>query len=125
MRPYVQAVYDVTLATARRNLSEAVYKTAWSEGQSLTAEDAVAFAGAALAELQQHDPAPPEASFGLTTREAEILKLVAAGNSNSEIASTLFISVPTVKRHVSTILGKLNLPSRPAVVAFAHTHGLA
>ena len=36
----------------------------------------------------------------------------------------LFISVPTVKRHVSTILAKLDLPSRPAAVAFAHTHGL-
>ena len=58
------------------------------------------------------------------TRELEVLRLVAAGRSNGEIAAMLFISVPTVKRHVSTILAKLDLPSRPAAAAFAHTHGL-
>ena len=64
-------------------------------------------------------------AYGLSKREVEVLRLVAAGHSNSQIAAALFISVPTVKRHVSTILAKLDLPSRPAAVAFAHTHGLA
>ena len=79
-----------------------------------------------LASADQPTPgAPPRmAPHGLTPREAEVLRLVAAGRSNGEIAAILFISVPTVKRHVSTILAKLDLPSRPAAVAFAHTHGL-
>jgi DNA-binding NarL/FixJ family response regulator len=50
--------------------------------------------------------------------------LVAAGLSNREIAATLFVSVSTVKRHLSTILGKLGLPSRSAATAYAHTHHL-
>ena len=73
------------------------------------------------------DGVPPGTplQYTWTVREVEVLQLVAAGHSNREIAETLFISVPTVKRHLSTILRKLDLPSRPAAVAFAHTHGLA
>jgi DNA-binding CsgD family transcriptional regulator len=55
----------------------------------------------------------------------EVLRLVAAGRSNREIADALFISVPTVKRHLTTILGKVGVPSRSALTAYAHTHGLA
>ena len=54
-----------------------------------------------------------------------MLRLVADGRSNREIAETLFVSVPTVKRHLSNILGKLELPSRSALNTYAHTHGLA
>jgi DNA-binding NarL/FixJ family response regulator len=61
---------------------------------------------------------------GLTSREMDVLRLVAQGHSNQKIADALFISVPTVKRHLSNILGKLGLPSRSAVTAYAHTHGL-
>jgi len=46
------------------------------------------------------------------------------GHSNREIAATLFISVFTVKRHVTTILGKLGQPSRSAAITYAHTHHL-
>ena len=49
---------------------------------------------------------------------------MAAGQSNREIAVALFISVPTVKRHLTNILGKLELPSRSALNTYAHTHGL-
>ena len=52
------------------------------------------------------------------------LRLVAAGHSNREIAAQLFISIPTVKRHVTNILGKLALPSRSALNTYAHAHGL-
>jgi DNA-binding CsgD family transcriptional regulator len=55
----------------------------------------------------------------------EVLRLVAAGRSNREIADALSISIPTVKRHLTTILAKLDLPSRAAAVAYAHNHGLA
>ena len=46
------------------------------------------------------------------------------GRSNREIAAALFISVPTVKRHLTNMLNKLQLPSRSALTAYAHTHGL-
>lgn len=61
---------------------------------------------------------------GLTHREVEVLQLVAAGRSNREIATELFVSERTVHRHMSNILAKLELPSRAAATAFAYEHGL-
>ena len=61
---------------------------------------------------------------GLTKRELEELRLVAAGRSKRESADSLFISVPTVKRHLTNILGKLGLPSRSALNTYAHAQGL-
>ena len=76
----------------------------------------------------EQTPAAPQTSdvtgHGLTPRELDVLRLVATGRSNWEIAEALFISVPTVKRHLSTILGKLALPSRSSATAYAHTHHL-
>jgi ATP/maltotriose-dependent transcriptional regulator MalT len=61
---------------------------------------------------------------GLTEREVEVLRLVAAGKSNREIADKLYISVKTVARHLSNIFFKLNVSSRTAATAFAYTHGI-
>ena len=58
--------------------------------------------------------------LGLTTRELEVLRLVAAGRSNREIASELFISIKTASVHVSNILGKLGVTSRGEAAATAH-----
>ena len=55
----------------------------------------------------------------LSERELEILKLIAAGNSNQEIAQKLFLTVGTVKWHVNHILGKLNARNRHAAVTWA------
>jgi len=67
--------------------------------------------------------AAPE-THGLTARELEVLRLVAAGNSNREIAATLVISEHTVARHVQNIFRKLGVPSRTAASAFAYEHHL-
>jgi NarL family two-component system response regulator LiaR len=61
----------------------------------------------------------------LTEREAEVLKLVAQGKSNQEIAQQLFIGEGTVRTHVSNILGKLHLASRTQATLFALKEGLA
>jgi DNA-binding CsgD family transcriptional regulator/tetratricopeptide (TPR) repeat protein len=58
--------------------------------------------------------------LGLTAREFEVLRLVAAGRSNPEIASELFISVKTASVHVSNILGKLGVAGRGEAAAMAH-----
>jgi len=65
-----------------------------------------------------------EKPHGLTPRELEVLCCLATGKTNKEIASELFISERTVDRHVSNILGKLNLPSRSAATAFAYKQNL-
>jgi DNA-binding CsgD family transcriptional regulator len=61
---------------------------------------------------------------GLTEREAEVLRLVAAGRSNHDIASVLVLSPKTVERHLSNIFVKLGVSSRTAAAAYAHEHGL-
>ena len=66
-----------------------------------------------------------EATHGLTPRELEVLRLVATGKSNREIASALVISEHTVARHVQNILTKLGVASRTAAGAFAFEHDLA
>jgi DNA-binding NarL/FixJ family response regulator len=63
-------------------------------------------------------------THGLTVRELEVLRLVAAGKSNKEIAATLVISEHTVARHVQNIFTKLRVPSRTAAGAFAFEHDL-
>ncbi|MBL7550334.1 response regulator transcription factor [Frankia sp. AgB1.9] len=58
--------------------------------------------------------------LGLTARELEVLRLVAAGSSNPQIASALFISRKTASTHVSNILGKLGVATRGEAAAVAH-----
>jgi DNA-binding CsgD family transcriptional regulator/tetratricopeptide (TPR) repeat protein len=61
---------------------------------------------------------------GLTARELEVLRLVAAGNTNRAIAGELVLSDRTVDRHVSNIYAKLDVSSRAAATAYAYEHGL-
>jgi ATP/maltotriose-dependent transcriptional regulator MalT len=68
--------------------------------------------------------ARPKTSSGLSAREMEVLRLVAAGRSNRAIAEKLVISEKTVARHVSNIFTKLGLSSRSAATAYAYEHGL-
>ncbi|TMK53365.1 MAG: LuxR family transcriptional regulator [Actinobacteria bacterium] len=67
---------------------------------------------------------PAEARLGLTRREVEVLRLVALGRTNREVATTLFISEKTAGVHVSNILRKLDLRSRVEASAYAHRLGL-
>jgi len=85
-----------------------------------------------LIERTLASPAPPSVSMapppsypdGLTQREAEVLREIAAGLSNREIATRLFISEATVKTHVNNIFSKANLRDRAQAVVYAINHGL-
>jgi DNA-binding CsgD family transcriptional regulator/tetratricopeptide (TPR) repeat protein len=65
-----------------------------------------------------------QSDHGLTAREIEVLRLVARGRSNREIASELVISERTVARHVQNVFAKLRVSSRAAASVFASEHGL-
>ncbi len=68
---------------------------------------------------QMHTTAQDSSIDALTGREQEVLRLVARGRSNREIAQELFISEKTVKTHISNILGKLHLEQRTQLVIYA------
>ncbi|RFU37300.1 DNA-binding response regulator [Actinomadura logoneensis] len=59
----------------------------------------------------------PNARFGLSAREVDVMRLIVRGRSNGEIASELFLSEKTVKNHVNRIYAKLGVPSRAAAIA--------
>jgi DNA-binding NarL/FixJ family response regulator len=82
---------------------------------------------AAALEGQAAPGAAPEAALpdDLTPREAEVLKLIAAGLSNTEVAETLVVSAATVKTHVNRIFYKTGARDRAQAVRYAYRHGLA
>ena len=79
----------------------------------------------AQAQASAAPPEPAEAPGGLTPREIDVLKLVAQGMTDAEVAGELHISPRTVGRHLSSIYDKLGVNSRTAATAFAYEHGLA
>jgi DNA-binding NarL/FixJ family response regulator len=74
-------------------------------------------------------PAAADAAAGeleeLTPREVDVVRLVAEGLSNRQIARRLFVGEATVKTHLNHVLGKLDVEGRPGLVAWAWRHGLA
>ncbi|MGX7762056.1 response regulator transcription factor [Streptomyces angustmyceticus] len=71
-------------------------------------------------------PQPPEeAPDGLTAREVEVLRLVAEGQSNPEIAGTLHVTTATVKTHINNLFAKAGLRDRAQAIHYAYRHGLA
>ena len=116
-----------TIATTRAALSDEAFQAAWEAGEALSPDQAVAEALAidlppAIAD--RHRPLGGRWSSGLTTREVEVLRLVAAGWADKEIATTLAISRHTASKHVAAVRAKLHAPSRTAAVAAAHEAGL-
>lgn len=97
--------------------------------QTLGAAPAVAWARHRLRELgttripRGRRPTTRSHPAGLTSREGEVLRLIAQGFPNPEIAARLFVSRKTVEHHVSSILGKLSVASRDAAVARARAQG--
>ena len=116
--PYEGAMVRALVAKACRELGDS--QTAALEIDS--ARRALKELGA-LPDLAGIDSRPKTGS-GLSAREVEVLRLVAAGKSNRAIASHLVISEKTVARHVSNIFTKLGLSSRSAATAYAYEHGL-
>jgi DNA-binding CsgD family transcriptional regulator len=122
------ATFERAIADARTALGADEFATAWTVGQSLTPEAIDEEAQAFLAVLaSKHSPATlarESTNHGLTQREFDVLRLVSAGRTNREIAAALFISVPTVKRHLANIFAKLGVSTRAEATAYAWSHGL-
>ena len=115
--------YEGRLDLARSQLDEAAWTVAWAEGRAMPLEQAIEYA------LEQEDarpePAAPEAyPAGLSAREADVLRLVATGMTNAEVADKLYLSSRTVGWHLASIYRKLGLHSRTEATRFAAEHDL-
>lgn len=122
--PYEAAQVRMTLAAADRAAGDAEgarmeLRAAQQVFQELSAAPDARRAAALLADVQRRRPG------GLTEREIQVLRLVAAGRTNRAVAAELVISEHTVARHLNNIFAKLDVSSRAAATAYACTHGLA
>jgi len=127
--PVSQASYEHALAQARAMLGEQAFGAAWAEGRKMTPAQA-------LTALEQVMPSsdlptqattssplqPPSAPFGLTSREVEVLRLLAQGLSDAQIAEQLVISPRTVNHHTTSLYSKLGVSSRAAATHAALEH---
>src|SRR5918997_140629 len=117
-----RVLYERIVAAARSRLGEAAWKAGWDEGRAMTPEQAVEYA------LEQEAVPEPTASevypAGLSAREAEVLRLVATGLTNAEVAEKLFLSSRTIDWHMSSIYRKLGFHSRTEATRFAVEHDL-
>jgi predicted ATPase/DNA-binding CsgD family transcriptional regulator/transcriptional regulator with XRE-family HTH domain len=113
--------------TARTQLGEAAFAAAWAEGRSLPLEQVVAAAHQEMYPATSDGPPtqppvskrPPE---GLTPREGEVLRLLAQGLTNQEIAQRLVVSPLTIRAHLRSIYSKLGVTTRSAAVRYALTN---
>jgi predicted ATPase/DNA-binding CsgD family transcriptional regulator len=134
--PSYQADSAPTLEKVRTRLGEEAFAAAWTEGRALTLEQALSLAAAVPATEPASlaapstdvgallQPQPGRREYGLTPREVEVLRLVASGLTDAQIAKKLVISPRTVGKHLQSIYGKLYLPSRSAATRWAIEHHL-
>jgi DNA-binding CsgD family transcriptional regulator/Tfp pilus assembly protein PilF len=115
-----RAKHEPLIATARKALGEEAFANVWAEGRELTPEQVLDEG------LEQEPAAGPEPAqlAGLTAGEIKILRLVASGISNAQVAEKLFISRRTVDAHLRSIYRKLGVDSRTAAARHAIDHGL-
>ena len=123
-----RAESEQQLAITRSRIGDARFKTAWEGGRALSVEQVIQQVQEwGLAE-QKATPQTPSTDQNLLVplneREIEVLRLIADGLSNNEIAERLVIALSTVKWHVNNLFGKLGVHSRTQAVAQAKELGL-
>jgi DNA-binding NarL/FixJ family response regulator len=112
-------------------LGEQAFRTAWVEGRNMTSQQVLAIPSTTQIPTQI-PPSPPSAPArkpvtypaGLTAREVEVLRLIAQGWTDAQIAKHLVISPRTVNHHTTSLYSKLGVSSRAAATRYAHEHHL-
>jgi predicted ATPase/DNA-binding CsgD family transcriptional regulator len=130
--PIERTDYDYALAAARTLLGQEVFSATWEEGRTMTPPQAYAARGPARpAQLVHTMPKPTlkgqPSSYpaGLTAREVSVLRLVAEGMTDAQVAQRLMLSPRTISTHLRSIYNKLCVNSRTAATRFAIEHHLA
>ncbi len=131
--PAPRAEYERVVTAARAQLDAATWDAAWTEGLAMTLEQALAYALDMVPltrDAGNASPPPgltsavPPLPAALTVREAEVLRLVAQGLTDNDVAARLIISARTVHAHLQSIYSKLGVNSRTAATRFALDHSL-
>ena len=127
-------LHEPRLAAARTRLGTTAWQAAFAEGKAMAPQETIEYAlsqeepsatDALPSDTGQPSPSPaPERPGGLTSREIEVLGLVATGMTNAQVAQRLFLSTRTVETHLTSIYHKLGVTSRSAATRFALEHGL-
>jgi DNA-binding NarL/FixJ family response regulator len=122
-----QAKHQEWRAAVRAALGEATFETAWKQGRGMTPEHVISHYGVADAIALSSAPRPvipPVAALGLTRRELDVLRELAEGLTNRQIAERLIISVVTVNSYLRSIYSKMGVTSRTAAARYAIDHHL-
>jgi DNA-binding CsgD family transcriptional regulator len=121
LMPYLRADYERRVAIARDLLDEPTFNAAWEGGRATI----IAHESPSPAHETTHKTTESrQRRAGLTPREADVLRLVAQGLTDAQIAEHLVISPRTASSHLSSIYSKLGVSSRTAAARFAIEHGL-
>lgn len=113
---YDAASYGQARASVQAKLGDAAFNAAYREGQAMTFDTAMAYV---LEPTPISAELPPTLPAGLSGREAEVLRLVAQGLTNAQIAEKLVLSPYTVNAHLRSIYGKIGVSSRAAATRWA------
>lgn len=119
---YSQLERDTT--TLRATLGADAFATNWDAGYAMPLSDAVALALQPLPPTSADSSQQPSYPNGLTAREVDVLRLVAQGLTDAEVAEQLFLARRTINTHLTSIYTKLNVSSRAAATRFAVENGL-
>jgi DNA-binding NarL/FixJ family response regulator len=130
--PVEHVLYQRAVAAARTQLGEHAFATAWAEGRTMPPEQALVAPGqVALSTPTQGEQlsspttaSPPPYPDGLMAREVEVLRVVAQGLTNEQVAQRLVISPHTVDTHLTSIDSKIGVSSRVAATRHAIQHHL-
>ncbi len=128
--PVYRANYDHAVATARGLLGEQAFTAAWAEGRSMTPDQALAARISKVGSITEGLSTVPSTKLPtsyadeLTAREVEVLRLVAKGLTDIQIAEKLIISPRTVNTHLTSIYSKIQVSSRSGATRYAIEHHL-
>jgi ATP/maltotriose-dependent transcriptional regulator MalT len=121
-----RAAYERAVSSARVHLGEKAFAAAWAQGRAMTPKQALAAKGLKPTSTPAATVTPPPTyPDGLTAREVEVLRLVAKGFTDAQVAEALVLSPRTVHAHLSSIYSKLGISSRSAATRYAIEHDLA
>lgn len=126
--PVERAAYKERVVAARSSIGKRIFSAYWAQGRTMTPKQALAAQGKA-ATLTMDAGSLPLGNIsanpaGLTAREVEVLRWVARGLTDSQVAEQLIISPRTVTSHLSSIYNKLGVTSRAAATRYAVEHQL-